>query len=180
MDEFNLNTPSGEFRFFFELHNLPSALPRDDELSEAKTHLDALKEEVDRKGLGGFTTQPSKPSKRPKTNSNAPPNNDNIFDNTSTAQQVSSAGYQLLPDEPVEGWTPLNPVRSLFDIGLYRAIKQYNDSSRQLSAVQEDRRAKLFSSSWSTRTSSQYIHSSAALRHHRTTRSLSLMSSHLA
>ena len=125
MDEFDLNTPSGAFRFFFELHNLPSALPRDDELSEAKTHLDALKEEVDRKKLGGFTTRESK---RPKPN--PPPNNNNIFANTSTAQQVSSAGYQLLLDEPVEGWTPLNPVRSLFDIGLYRAIKQYNDSSR--------------------------------------------------
>ena len=35
----------------------------------------------------------------------------------------------------------------------------------------------MLSSSWSTRTSSQYIHSSATLRHHRTTQSLSLVSS---
>ena len=107
-------------------------------------------------------------------------NNNNIFDDASTAQQVSSAGYQLLPEVPEEGWTLLNPVRSLFDIGLYRAIERYNDSSRRLSAVPDDRLANLLSSSWSTRTSSQYTRSSAALRRHRTTRSLSLASSHLA
>ena len=117
MDHFDLNTPSGAFKFFFELHNLPSALPHDDEFSKARSHLDALMQQVDRKGLSGFTM----PSKRPKTKSNAPPgnSNSNIFDNPSTAQQVSSAGYQLLPEVPEEGWTLLNPVRSLFDISLY-------------------------------------------------------------
>lgn len=109
MDDFDLKTSSGAFQFFFELHNLPVAFPPDGELSTTKTQLAFLNKNVAEKGFPGFT---GKRSARPKPKSNAPPGgNTNPFDNPSTVQKVSDAGYELL--FPVEGWTPLNPVGSL-------------------------------------------------------------------
>ena len=110
MDDFDLKTPSVACKFFFELHNLPSALPLDGELSKAKSYLDSLRKQVADNELPGFT---GRTPKTRKTNSNATPgNNQNPFHNISTAQLVSSAGYELLPEVPVKDWTPLNPVRS--------------------------------------------------------------------
>lgn len=111
MDDFDLKTSSGAFDFFFQLHNLPSALPPDAKLKDAKSQLDRLKELVDHKKLPSFT---GRPSNHPKMNHNAPPGDKTSpFDDPFTAQQVSGAGYQLLPEIPVEGWTRLNPVGSL-------------------------------------------------------------------
>jgi len=108
VEDFDLNIPSCTFQFFFELHNPPSALPPDHELFNARTRLDKLKQQVDAKRLPGFTTR------RPKTSPNAPSDNGNPFQNPTTSQQISDAGYELLWEDPVEGWTPINPVRSLW------------------------------------------------------------------
>lgn len=108
MNDFDLRTPSGAFKFFFELHNLASAFPPDGELSKAKDQLDILNQQVVGKRLSGFTSNRSKP------NSNAPPgDNTTPFGNLFIGQQLSNAGYQLLPEVPVEGWMPLNAVASL-------------------------------------------------------------------
>lgn len=111
MDELNLTTSHSAFDFFFELYNLPSVFPLDN-LSQTASQLEPLNDQV--KGhLPGFT---GNPSKRPKTNPapNGPPgDNMNPFGNPSTAQRVSDAGYELLLEDPIEGWKPLNPVSLL-------------------------------------------------------------------
>jgi len=113
MDDFNLKTSLGAFQFFFELYNLPSVFPHDD-LSQTAPELEFLNSRV--KGhLPGFT---GNASKRPKTKTNPTPNDppgDDIspFGNPSTAQRVSDAGYELLLEDPIEGWRPLNPVSLL-------------------------------------------------------------------
>lgn len=113
MDDFDLKTSCGAFKFFFELYNLPFAFPPDD-LSKTRSGLIVLNNRVRGKHLPGFTT-----TKRRKTNTNTPtpngPPGDNInpFGNPSTSQRVSDAGYELIVEVPMEGWTPLNPVSLL-------------------------------------------------------------------
>jgi len=109
--DFNLNSSHDRFWFFHWLYNFPSALSLDDKTLNVKTRLNGLKNEVNAKRFDGFTTQPTK---RPKTEKKAPPGEVHTrhLDNPSTSQMLFKAGYQLLPEIQVEGWTPFHPVRS--------------------------------------------------------------------
>ena len=114
-DEFNLKIPTDAFRFFFELHNLPSALPRDAQLSGANSKLDTLRQEVINSGLPDFT--PKRTTKR-KTddagfdNSNGPQVDSALGGgDPSLARELSNLGIRLDSEEKCPEWTPLNPVR---------------------------------------------------------------------
>jgi len=122
-DEFNLKVFRGRFRFFNWLYKCPSALSFDVEIPDIKDRLKELKRKVINKGFGGFTYRPSK---RPNTGKNPSPSgapsgdarddapgdgHTHRLNNLSTYQMLSKAGYQLLSEVEVEGWTPLNPVR---------------------------------------------------------------------
>lgn len=120
-DEFDLKTPTNAFRFFFELHNLPSALPRDDELSDAHSKLRALLKDVQDSRLPHFTPKPTKKRKVGEAdlgNSNAPPEDGTWRgSNSSLARGLSKLGIRLDSEEECPGWTILNPVRSFAFIG---------------------------------------------------------------
>ena len=114
-DSFDLQTPVEAFKFFFELHNLLSALPFDTELPRIVTHLSSLREQVHNAGLRGFTTaKKDNKRKRDDPEPSGPPPGDNThgFGNHSTIQRLSDAGYKVLPEQEAPGWTLLNPVRS--------------------------------------------------------------------
>jgi hypothetical protein len=96
MQEFSIRTPRHKFELFFELHNLPSALPYDAELSNASSHLHQLKEQVHNAKLEEFTEAKAL---RP-------------HDDPTTVRRLSDAGYQVVRELKVQGWIPLNPVRS--------------------------------------------------------------------
>jgi hypothetical protein len=83
-------------------------MPLDDNIIGIKDDLARLQHHVDTKNHGGSTTQPR------KTETKAPPGDDHThhLDNLSNFQMLSKAGYQLLPEIEVKGWTPFNPVRS--------------------------------------------------------------------
>ena len=116
-DNFHLKNPIDRFRFFFELHNLPSALPFDPELSgdSASGRRDKLKQQVYGANLTGFTgtgTGTGSKRKRTESQSNNPPGKrSQTFGDRGTVRRLSDAGYQVLQEVEVPGWTLLNPVR---------------------------------------------------------------------
>ena len=103
-DEFDLKTPTNAFRFLFELHNLPSALPRDDQLSDAASKLRALFNEVRDAKMPRFTSKP-------------PEDSTWGGGNHTLAHGLSKLGIRLDSEEECPGWTILNPVRSFAFIG---------------------------------------------------------------
>jgi len=117
MDEFQVKDPLVEFRFLFELHNIPSALP---DLPDASTYLYRLSDEVREAKLDGFTNtrnpKKSRNSHKPNGPNAAPPNGDmpQPFNDQTTVRQLSDTGYHLLQDVVVPGLTPLKPVRPFF------------------------------------------------------------------
>jgi hypothetical protein len=120
-DEFDLKTPANAFQFFFELHNLSSALPHDDRLSDAASKLRDLLNKVQGAKMPHFTSKSTKKRKVGEAklgNSNAPPE-DGTLDggNTSLARGLSKLGIRLDSEEEYPGWTILNPVRSSAFIG---------------------------------------------------------------
>jgi len=120
-DEFDLKNPTDAFRFFFELHNLSSALPRDDQLSDAAAKLSALFNQVKDAKMPHFTSTPTKKRKVGEAeldNSNAPPEDSTWGgSNTSLARGLSKLRIRLDSEEEYPGWTILNPVRSFIFIG---------------------------------------------------------------
>lgn len=120
-DEFDLKTPAGAFRFFFELHNLPSALPADGQLSNAASKLLDLSNKVKDAKMPHFTSKPTKKRKVGEAelgNSNAPPEDSTWGGgNPSLAHGLSKLGIRLDSEEECPGWTILNPVRSFTFIG---------------------------------------------------------------
>jgi hypothetical protein len=75
-DKFDLTTSIGAFQFLFELHNLCSALPCDDQLSSAASKLDDLSQNIKDRKMPGFTSRKTKKRKANDAgldNSNAPP-----------------------------------------------------------------------------------------------------------
>jgi len=108
-EDFDLKSPLGRFRFFGWLYKFPSAFPPSDKIPGIKSRLADLKRRVDNQKYDGFTTRPTK---RPKKQ--APPNGNHTghFDNPSTSQMLSKAGYQLTHEVQVEGFTPFHKVRS--------------------------------------------------------------------
>ena len=120
-DEFDLKTPTGAFQFFFELHNLPSALPRDGQLSDAASKLNALFNQVKDATMRDFTSKATKKRKVGEAeldNSNAPPEDGTWGGgNQSLARGLSRLGIRLDSEEECPGWTILNPVRSFAFIG---------------------------------------------------------------
>ena len=183
MDKFNLKDPTEAFQFFFELHNLPSALPRDAQITDAATKLGNLLHNVRAAKMGGFTSR--KTGKRDAgdaklDDSNAPPAPENTMwggSNRSLARGLSKLGIQLTDEEECPGWTPLNPVRSFTFVG-YLGINPGDYSYRRTSAVGEHWMAILLCSSLSNRVSVKSIHSSAASSQGTTTRSPFFMKSH--
>jgi hypothetical protein len=120
-DEFDLKTPANAFQFFFELHNLSSALPHNDRLSDAASKLRDLLNKVQGAKMPHFTSESTKKRKVGEAklgNSNAPPE-DGTLDggNTSLARGLSKLGIRLDSEEECPGWTILNPVRSFAFIG---------------------------------------------------------------
>jgi len=110
-DEFDLRTPTGAFQFFFELHNLPSALPCDGQLSSADAKLRALSQAVKNAQIGSFSlTSKTKKRKTTDDNSNAHQESSPWGDNPSLTQGLSHLGIQLDSEEECPGWTLLNPV----------------------------------------------------------------------
>ena len=120
-DEFDLRTSIGAFQFLFELHNLPSALPRDDQLSGAASKLHALFKEVKDAKMPHFTSKPTKKGKVGEAemgNSNTPPEDSTWGGGNQTlVRGLSKLGIRLDSEEECPGWTILNPVRSFAFIG---------------------------------------------------------------
>ena len=89
-------------------HDLPSALPRDDELSDAASKLSAQRCEVRAVNMPNFTP---KSTKKSKTGEAGLPR---VWDggDPALARGLSNLGVLLDSDEECPGWTPLNPVRS--------------------------------------------------------------------
>ena len=112
MDEFNLKVPVDAFRFFFELHNLPSTLPPDAELIKVAPKLEYLLEEVTRARMPSFTKRPTKKRKTGEAglDSNAPPGN-STWGDSSLARELSNLEIQLGSGE-CPGWDRINDVRS--------------------------------------------------------------------
>jgi hypothetical protein len=108
---FDLTSSLDTLEFFRWLYNFPSAIPDDDNITSVSGNLARLQLHVDAKSYNGFTTQETN---RRKTETTAPPGDDHTYhlDNPSTSQMLSKAGYRLLLENQMEGWTPLNPVRS--------------------------------------------------------------------
>ena len=117
-DNFPLESPLDAFRFFFELHNLPSVFPFDPDLCGAYDCLIQMEEQVRRAKLGGFTTgmktekrggsNNTDPSARSRNGSSAP------FGDASTLRRLSNAGYQVLQAPDTGDWVPLRPVSPAF------------------------------------------------------------------
>ena len=111
-DHFDLKVPSGTFKFFFELHNLPSVLPPDTELDNASSHLHRLQEQVQKANLTEYNGQ--------NADDQAPGDNaSRLFDNPSIARQLSDAELQVQQDTPIPGWTRLDGVRSFLEFYIY-------------------------------------------------------------
>ena len=118
-DEFNLKEPPDAFRFFFELHNLPSAFPPDDELINVAPKLESLLETVTNAQMSSFTKKPTKKKKTGEAdldNSNAPPGN-STWGGSHLARELSNLGIQLGSGE-CPGWDRINDVRSSAFVGL--------------------------------------------------------------
>ena len=114
-DEFDLTTPTGGFRFLFELHNLPSALPCDDQLSSVADKLHTLSQEVKNARIEHFTSKSTKKRKTTESESgnlNAPPEESPWGGSSSLTHGLSKLGIQLDNEEEFPGWTILNPVCS--------------------------------------------------------------------
>jgi len=106
--------------FFRQLYNFPSTFPLDEKNTNVEGRLTRLKSDVDAQKLDGFT---ARTTKRPKTEKTAPTSEGHThhLSNPSTSQMLSRAGYQLLPEIQVEGWSPLNPVHSS-SVQVYTAL----------------------------------------------------------
>jgi len=117
-DEFNLKTPIDAFRFFFELHNLSSALPRDDQLSGAASGLGGLAQQVREASIPHFIPNPTRNRRTGDVRSNTPPEEDTFSGgDSSLTRALSNLGIRLDSKEEFPGWTTLNPVRSLTFVG---------------------------------------------------------------
>jgi len=83
--------------FFFELHNLLSALPPDVELSKAASHLQALSQTVKDAKIPSYSAAVK--DKKPKTEgpNNVPPGGSSSlpFDDPTIVRKLSDAGYRV-------------------------------------------------------------------------------------
>jgi hypothetical protein len=118
-DDFHVKNPIDRFRFFFELHNLPSALPFNRDLFNviASNRYAGLKIQVSDAHLTGYTG-----TKRKRTGSqsnNSRGKRSQPFGDQGTVRRLSDAGYQVLQE--------VNPVRSSCFI-LSPNTKQYDAS----------------------------------------------------
>jgi len=94
--------------FFFELHNLLSALPPDVELSKAASRLASLSKTVKDARIPPY----SRAVKEAQDLDDAPSGGreSRPFDDSSTVRKLSDAGYRVLRLPP--GFSPLYPVCS--------------------------------------------------------------------
>src|SRR5258706_987677 len=116
-DNFPLSIPLEAFRFVFELHNLPSALPSDPDLRGAHSRLLQMEQQVRGAKLEGFTTK--KTGKRGGSNnvdSNASSGNSRSapFGDATTLRRLSNAGHEVVQVPDIPDWVPLRPVSPAF------------------------------------------------------------------
>jgi len=114
-DDFDLSTPLDAFRFFYELHNLPSVLPTD--YMNASGHFHTLQTTVKNQILKGYTSRTTHASrKRKRTDSGSGSggaSGNSPIHNPSTVHHLLNAGYEVLQEEedPESGWILLNPLK---------------------------------------------------------------------
>lgn len=116
-DNFLLETPLDMFRFFFELHNLPSVLPSDPDLRGAYSRLLHMEQQVRAAKLEGFTARKTGKRDGPNnTDESARSGNGRSapFGDASTLRRLSNAGYQVLQAPDTGDWVPLRPVSPAF------------------------------------------------------------------
>lgn len=153
MKIFDLTLPIDRFKFFFELHNLPSAFPSDEELKSASSFLGAIDQRIRTANYPSLTSV--KKAKRDESKSKGAPPGDNASHsyNPTTVRKLSDAGYQVIQ-------APLYPVRYYFLFSSAASHSTVNDSESQLSVLLNGWQMQTLCSSSSTRMSMKYIDSS--------------------
>ena len=116
-DNFPLDSPLDAFRFYFELHNLPSVFPSDTNLRGAHRRLLKMEQQVTGEHLEGFTgRKTAKHDGSNNTGRSAKSGNGRSapFGDASILRRLSNAGYQVLQAPDTGDWVPLRPVSPAF------------------------------------------------------------------
>src|SRR5258706_14315929 len=98
-DNFPLSILLEPFRFFFDLHNLPSALPSDPDLRGAHSRILQMEQQVRGAKLEGFTTKKTGKrggSKNVASNASSGNSRSAPFGDATTLRRLSNARYQIV------------------------------------------------------------------------------------
>ena len=113
-DNFPLESPLDAFRFFFELHNLPSVFPSVSNLRGAHRRLLEMSHQVRRAILEEFTAGKRDGSNNTDSSARSGNGRSGPFGDASTLRRLSNAGYQVLQAPDTGDWVPLRPVSPAF------------------------------------------------------------------